>query len=53
MTKYFNLNAFGATYEYDYDEELVQTFQPGESSFPIEKATEKEKGEDYGEEMDE
>ncbi len=34
---------------YEYLDTQIRTFPPGESSFPIEKATEKERGEDDGE----
>lgn len=40
-------------YDYEYTTDQVRVFDAGESSFPIEKATEKEKGEDYGEALDE
>ncbi len=33
-------------YDYTYTPDQVRVFELGESSFPIEKATEKERGED-------
>jgi hypothetical protein len=41
------------TFDYSYTTDQVRVFEPGESSFPIEKATMKEKGADYGENLDE
>jgi hypothetical protein len=32
------------TFDYSYATDQVRVFEPGESSFPIEKATAKEKG---------
>ncbi len=34
-------------YDYTYTAEQIRVFELGESSFPIEKATVKEKGEQY------
>lgn len=37
------------TFDYAYTNDQVRVFAAGESSFPIEKAIEKERGEDDGE----
>jgi hypothetical protein len=55
MTEYaINFHIHPTTNEfYQYFDHQVRVFDPGESSFPIERATMKEKGEDYGDDLDE